>query len=61
MPQVSGTLTAYPFGDSVHVTFKEDKYDYSVFEYLQRAGINNVIINDIIPGVEDRFLELMET
>jgi len=56
-----GTLTAYPFGDSVHVTFKEDKYDYSVFEYLQRAGINNVIINDIIPGVEDRFLELMET
>lgn len=55
-----GTITAYPFGDSVHVTFKDDRYDNSVFEFLKRAGIDNVIINETMPGVEDRFLELME-
>ncbi len=26
------TTTAYPFGDSVHVTFSDDKYDKSIYE-----------------------------
>jgi ABC-2 type transport system ATP-binding protein len=54
------TITAYPFGDSVHVTFTNDKYDNSIFEYLKRLGINNAIISETEAGIEDRFLELME-
>ena len=59
--QFPGTITAYPFGDSIHVTFTEDRYDDSIFEFLKRAGIDDVIIKETMPGVEDRFLELMGT
>ena len=59
--QFPGTITAYPFGDSIHVTFTDDRYDDSIFEFLKRAGINDVIIKETMPGVEDRFLELMGT
>ncbi len=55
-----GTITAYPFGDSVHVTFRSDEFDNSLYEYLNRMGISNVVINDTRAGIEDRFLELME-
>ena len=55
-----GTITAYPFGDSVHVTFKDDIYDRSVHDYLSSVGLDNVVINEIRAGIEDRFLELME-
>ena len=54
-----GTVTAYPFGDSVHVTFIDDKFDNSLFEYLGRLGINNAEISETEAGIEDRFLELM--
>jgi len=59
--QFPGTITAYPFGDSIHVTFTDDRYDDSIFEFLKRAGIDDVIIKETMPGVEDRFLELMGT
>ena len=55
-----GILTAYPFGDSVHVTFLNDKLDNSVNDYLVNAGISDVIIEECEAGIEDRFLELME-
>ena len=55
-----GTITAYPFGDSVHVTFSSDEFDNSLYEYLIRMGISNVVINETRAGIEDRFLELME-
>ena len=55
-----GTITAYPFGDSVHVTFRSDEFDNSLFEYLNSMGISNVVINETRAGIEDRFLELME-
>lgn len=53
------TTTAYPFGDSVHVTFSDDKYDKSLFEYLDRLGITDAVITEAEAGIEDRFLELM--
>ena len=59
--QFPGTITAYPFGDSIHVTFTDDRYDDSIFEFLKKAGIDDVIIKETMPGVEDRFLELMLT
>jgi ABC-2 type transport system ATP-binding protein len=55
-----GTVTAYPFGDSVHVTFTSDKFDDSIYEYLKSMGIGNVTIIESRAGIEDRFLELME-
>jgi ABC-2 type transport system ATP-binding protein len=55
-----GTYTAWPFGDSVHLTLKEDKIDDSLSEFLKAEGINDYIIEEVIAGIEDRFLELME-
>ena len=55
------TLTAYPFGDSVHVTFTDDKFDNSIYEYLGSQGIRNTVITETKAGIEDRFLELMGT
>jgi ABC-type multidrug transport system ATPase subunit len=55
-----GTVTAYPFGDSVHVTFTDDKFNDSIYDYLGKMGISNVVISESRAGIEDRFLELME-
>jgi len=55
-----GTVTAYPFGDSVHVTFINDRFDDSIYEYLHRTGISNATIIETMAGIEDRFLELMD-
>ena len=54
------TVTVYPFGDSVHVTFRSNTFDNSIYEYLNRMGITLVEINETRAGIEDRFLELME-
>jgi ABC-type multidrug transport system ATPase subunit len=54
------TNTAYPFGDSVHLTFRNDDFDNSIYDYLTMCGITNVTINETMAGIEDRFLELME-
>lgn len=54
------TNTAYPFGDSVHVTFRNDRYNESLISFLKHEGIENVIIEESKAGIEDRFLELME-
>jgi ABC-2 type transport system ATP-binding protein len=53
------TLTAYPFGDSVHVTFRNDVFDDSIYEHLTKAGVINAEITEAEAGIEDRFLELM--
>jgi ABC-type multidrug transport system ATPase subunit len=54
------TNTAYPFGDSVHVTFRNNRYDESLLSFLKSEGIENVNIEESKAGIEDRFLELME-
>ncbi|NLN31522.1 MAG: ABC transporter ATP-binding protein [Bacteroidales bacterium] len=55
-----GTHTAYPFGDSVHLTFRENEFDPSLEEYLNSRGLHDVSIAEIKAGIEDSFLELME-
>ncbi len=52
--------TAYPFGDSVHVTFRDDVYDDSLIGFLEAKGVSGAIIAETRAGIEDRFLELME-
>lgn len=54
------TVTAYPFGDSVHLTLVNDRIEESLIEHLRVNEINGVTIEESIPGIEDRFLELME-
>lgn len=56
----SETLTVYPFGDSVHVTFKNDRYDDSLYDFFIKEGIRDVVVMEAVAGIEDRFLELME-
>jgi ABC-type multidrug transport system ATPase subunit len=53
------TNTVFPFGDSVHVTFKNNKYDESLLIFLKSEGIGNVVVEESVAGIEDRFLELM--
>jgi ABC-2 type transport system ATP-binding protein len=54
------TVTAYPFGDSVHVTFTGNQINDSLFAYLREAGLKNVTAEETVAGIEDRFLELMQ-
>jgi ABC-type multidrug transport system ATPase subunit len=53
-------MTVYPFGDSMHVTLKNDLSEKSLFDYLLREGMNDAVIREADAGIEDRFLELME-
>jgi ABC-type multidrug transport system ATPase subunit len=53
-------LTAYPFGDSMHITLNNDFSDSSLFDYLIKEGIGDAVISEAEAGIEDRFLELME-
>jgi ABC-2 type transport system ATP-binding protein len=53
------TVTAYPFGDSVHITFRDDRFDESIYVHLKKMGIENAVIKEATASIEDRFLELM--
>jgi ABC-type multidrug transport system ATPase subunit len=54
-----GIVTAYPFGDSVHITFCKNDLDITLYDHLKKSGIENAVITETYPGIEDRFLELM--
>jgi ABC-type multidrug transport system ATPase subunit len=54
------TNTAWPFGDSVHLTLADNRLDESLVKFLNKEGIINPIIEESKAGIEDRFLELME-
>jgi ABC-type multidrug transport system ATPase subunit len=58
--QYPETITAYPFGDSVHVTFSGDRFEDKIYDYLKSYSITNATIQEADAGIEDRFLELME-
>lgn len=55
-----GTNTVFPFGDSVHLTFRDDRYDETFLSFMKSEGIENVTIEEAEAGIEDRFLELMD-
>lgn len=54
------TNTAYPFGDSIHVTFIDNAPGDLLPGFLESEGIPGVTIEESGAGIEDRFLELME-
>ena len=53
------TVTAWPFGDSVHLTLRENRMNDSLYEFLKQEGIYDPVIEEAAAGIEDRFLELM--
>jgi len=55
------TLTSFPFGEAVHVTFRDDILPIQIHEYLVSNGIKDAVIYETTASIEDRFLELMET
>ena len=52
-------ISSEPFGDSIHVTLKAETTAAEVSNRLAEAGLNDAVIVTIMPGIEDRFLELM--
>jgi ABC-type multidrug transport system ATPase subunit len=52
---------AEPFGDSVHITLAESTTPEQVIAALEHAGLSSVTIAEIVPGIEDVFLELMKS
>jgi ABC-2 type transport system ATP-binding protein len=57
--QFPSTITAYPFGDSVHVTFTGDTVDPGLYDHLKNNGVTHAVVSETEAGIEDRFLELM--
>ncbi len=53
-------LSPEPFGDSVHVTLPEGITPEQVITALAASGLPGAAITEIIPGIEDVFLELMK-
>jgi len=53
------TASCFAFGDSLHVTFK-DQSDKSISEYLRSKGQKDVVIESIAPGIEDCFIHLLK-
>jgi ABC-2 type transport system ATP-binding protein len=53
-------LSPEPFGDSVHIILPEDTTPEQVIADLELAGLRGATIAEIVPGIEDVFLELMK-
>ena len=53
-------LSPEPFGDSVHITIPENITSGEVIAALASAGLPGAEIREILPGIEDVFLELMK-
>ncbi len=55
------TWTAFPFGENIHLSLKNENTNPSeIVAYLQAAGHQNVQVSKIEPSVEDCFMELMQ-
>ncbi|MBE0673177.1 MAG: ABC transporter ATP-binding protein [Bacteroidales bacterium] len=53
------TVSAEPFGGSVHVTFKDDPERADLESFLKQKGIDDFSMVAANPVIEDRFLQLM--
>ena len=58
--------SVYPFGTKLH--FTDDRKDYDpqnvaaeLRDYLKREGFQEIEVNPIVAGIEDRFMDLMPT
>lgn len=59
--QYDPVRSSYAFGDTIHVTFRDDngRNQQQLTQYLQQKGHTNVAVTAITPTIEDRFIQLM--
>lgn len=55
-----GIESVNAFGDSIHITFKNNVKNNGLKDDLISSGLNEVEIVEIQPGIEDTFLKLMQ-
>jgi ABC-type multidrug transport system ATPase subunit len=60
LKSVPGVLSREPFGDAMHVTLHPDTTPEGVVHELEVKGLAGVTAEEIVPGIEDVFLELMK-
>lgn len=53
------THSAYPFGDSVHITFNKETDGTELKNFMNSLHIYDFTITPAEPSIEDRFLQLM--
>ena len=53
------THSAFPFGDSVHLILKDDTATDDVVRFLKERGHHEIELNQIVPTIEDCFMDLM--
>ena len=53
-------ISSEPFGDSVHITLPEGTPPEDLLVALAASGLPGASITEIVPGIEDVFLELMQ-
>ena len=59
--QFKSTWTAFPFGENIHLSLKEQNILPSeIVTFLQSSGHHNIKVSKIEPSVEDCFMELMQ-
>lgn len=51
--------TVWPFGDTMHISFKDNSYDSDIENYLINKGHGKLKPVPVDAGIEDVFLELM--
>lgn len=57
------TLSCFTFGDSMHLTFKQDNETNAarLMSHLQDLGHQNLEVKEIPAGIEDYFIKISET
>jgi ABC-type multidrug transport system ATPase subunit len=55
-----GVLGGEPFGDAMHVTLHPGTTPEQLVRELEAKGLKGVTATEIVPGIEDIFLELMK-
>jgi ABC-type multidrug transport system ATPase subunit len=59
--QFKSTWTAFPFGENIHLSLKEQNILPSeIVTFLQSSSHQNIQVSKIEPSVEDCFMELMQ-
>ena len=60
LEQYPETNSAFPFGQSVHFTPRQDTFNIRLLsQYLQERGHSHIDVRPIKPDIEDCFMELM--
>ncbi len=60
LKSLPGVLSREPFGDAMHVSLNPDTTPEQLVRELEAKGLAGVTVTEIVPGIEDIFLELMK-